>query len=632
MLRLLVLAALCLPGVLPEQSRILEQRKPFFERFRRLEEQFRRFQEVMLTRLQGIAENYNISYNIDRRFEHILDQQRSLTEAFNASSDVTQGEMNAIKIWLKKMQKKTKKLDLKMSSLEESMTERNKQMTRDSKARDAVISNLTLAINSQKLRLDKLVKDKSVLHKGMEMFREVVKRQGGKIAALEEQVRGLSQNDILPPSPLMAAQELNRTPQTKQSAPPGFAPGTVTVEQRMVKLQTKHDQRKKFHEEQQLLIPKSIQDKMAAQHGNGTKIVVSPKDKPPGRPPLGVAEDNTLGRDATKLPPRSAEEKISHIRTTFQPPGERKMPDILTTAQPPRVTEKKSSSVHSMSPPPRVTDQKTFAVGSTRFPPRIMEEKATAIGTTKPQPRIMEEKAPGVRSTTASAKVPMPTEPRTTKVPGTICNVDSMLTFPSPSTENFATFKSGLREGLHEFSICSWVKTNASYVGTILSYATEDNDNKLVLHGRNGAAYDSLHFVIGDPAFRELPIVPLIDGNWHHTCFIWSSIQGKYWFYVDRRLASTGSRFQKGYEIPPGGSLVLGQEQDTLGGGFDSSEAFVGHLAGFTMWKRALTPGEVSGIATGRGLPRGAILTLADASSLHGSVQRVKCTCLEHCL
>lgn len=206
-----------------------------------------------------------------------------------------------------------------------------------------------------------------------------------------------------------------------------------------------------------------------------------------------------------------------------------------------------------------------------------------------------------------------------------------MLIFPNSSTEHYVTFSKGLREPLHEVSVCSWVKTNASYLGTIFSYATDDNDNKLVLHGRNGATYDTFHFVIGDPAFRELPLVPLIDGEWHHTCFIWSSIQGRYWFYVDRRLTSTGSKFQKGYEIPPGGSLVLGQEQDTLGGGFDSSEAFVGSLAGFAMWNRALSPGEVSGIATGKGLPRGTILTLEDDPLIHGAVERVDCTCLEHC-
>uniref|UniRef100_A0A8C8SQW1 Pentraxin family member n=1 Tax=Pelusios castaneus TaxID=367368 RepID=A0A8C8SQW1_9SAUR len=207
-----------------------------------------------------------------------------------------------------------------------------------------------------------------------------------------------------------------------------------------------------------------------------------------------------------------------------------------------------------------------------------------------------------------------------------------MLLFPSASTENFATFGQGFLTGLHELSLCSWVSTHARYLGTILSYATEENDNKLVLHGWNATIPTSIHFVIGDPAFRELPVRQVLNGRWHHVCVIWSSIQGRYWFYVDRRLASLGSKFQKGYEIPPGGSLILGQEQDMVGGGFDPSEAFVGGLAGFAIWNRALSPGEVSSIATGQGLPRGTILTLADVSALNGAVQKVNCTCLEQCL
>lgn len=207
-----------------------------------------------------------------------------------------------------------------------------------------------------------------------------------------------------------------------------------------------------------------------------------------------------------------------------------------------------------------------------------------------------------------------------------------MLAFPNASTESPAAFGPSFHTGLLEFSLCSWVRTGARYLGTILSYATEDNDNKLVLHGRDAAPRDAIHFVIGDPAFRELPVGRLLDRQWHHLCVIWSSLQGRYWFYVDRRLVSLGSSFRKGYEIPARGSLVLGQEQDTLGGGFEPSEAFVGNLAGLAMWDRALSPGEVSGIAIGNGLPRGPIFSLANITKLSGAVQKVSCSCLEHCL
>ncbi|KAM3917264.1 pentraxin-4 [Leptodactylus fuscus] len=595
MSRLLLVFLLCLPSVFMEQTRLLEQRKPFFERFRRLEEQFRRFQEVTLTRLQGIAENYNISYNIDARFHHIYDQQQSMGEAFNATNEVTQTELNGIKFWLKKIQKKTKKLDLRMSALEESLAEKNKQLTKENKARDVAVANLTSALSGQKRIIYQLVKDKSMLQKGMETVRESVERQGGKIADLEKQLQNMQQNEIFPPSALMAPQEMirtpetkqgdlphkiNRTPETKQEVPPQTDPGPKTLQQRMIKLQAKHSQRKKLQEEQQVLMTTiNKMSSMAAQRREETRTI-------------GPLVEETTGLQSTNTPLSvTLVPQLNHKTTQYE---DQEVTDPSNAIQ---VSAIRGNVVKDDSPP---GGERPPSVHTTRNPPPATEA---------PEP-----------------------EEKITKAPAKLCNVDSMLVFPSSSTENFAKFGKELKQPLHELSICSWVKTNVSYVGTILSYATEENDNKLVLHGRHGATHDSLHFVIGDPAFRELPIVPLADGSWHHTCFIWSSIQGKYWFYVDRKLTSTGSRFQKGYEIPPGGSLVLGQEQDTLGGGFDSSEAFVGYLAGFAMWNRALTPGEVSGIATGKGLPRGTILTIADASSLHGSVERVDCTCLEHCL
>lgn len=206
-----------------------------------------------------------------------------------------------------------------------------------------------------------------------------------------------------------------------------------------------------------------------------------------------------------------------------------------------------------------------------------------------------------------------------------------MLIFPNASTENVVFLGPGFPMPLRALSFCSWLCTAPGRLGTLLSYATHDNDNKLVLHGRDSLAPGTIHLVIGDPAFRELPLQPLLDGHWHHVCVMWTSIQGRYWLHVDRRLVATGSHFREGYEIPPGGSLVLGQEQDHVGGGFDSSEAFVGSMAGMAIWDRVLTPGEVASLALGNKPPVGAILTLANATSPGRFVQRARWVCPESC-
>ncbi|XP_074696570.1 pentraxin-4 [Strix aluco] len=211
------------------------------------------------------------------------------------------------------------------------------------------------------------------------------------------------------------------------------------------------------------------------------------------------------------------------------------------------------------------------------------------------------------------------------------CRTGTVLLFPNTSAEHVAVLGPGLHRGLRALSLCTWLASPAPHLGALLSYNTEDGSSKLAMRGHGGNLTSSVHFVIGDRQFRELPVMPLLDGKWHHLCLTWSSSQGQYRFYVDRRLLAAGSGFRQGYEIPAGGSLMLGREQGHPGRDFSAAEAFVGHLAGFALWSRALLPGEVANMATGQRLPRGPLLTLADAS-LQGGVRRVACPCLQHCL
>lgn len=211
------------------------------------------------------------------------------------------------------------------------------------------------------------------------------------------------------------------------------------------------------------------------------------------------------------------------------------------------------------------------------------------------------------------------------------CRTGAVLLFPNASAEHVAVLGPGPHQGLQALSLCTWLATPAPCLGALLSYATEDGGSKLGVRSHCGDLPGSAHFVIGDGQFREIPVMPLLDGKWHHLCLIWSSGQGQYRFYVDRQLLAAGSGFRQGYEIPAGGLLVLGQEQEHPGRDFGTAEAFVGHLAGFALWSRALLPGEVASMATSQGLPCSPLLTLADAS-LHGGVRRVACPCLQYCL
>ncbi|KAJ7426771.1 H(+)/Cl(-) exchange transporter 7 [Willisornis vidua] len=200
------------------------------------------------------------------------------------------------------------------------------------------------------------------------------------------------------------------------------------------------------------------------------------------------------------------------------------------------------------------------------------------------------------------------------------CRTGAALLFPNTSAEQGAVLELGPHRGLRALSLCSWLATAAPRLGALLSYSSQDGLSELAVRSHGGDLPGSARFILGDGQFRELPVLPLLDGEWHHLCLTWSSGRGRYRLYVDRRLLAAGSGWQQGYEIPAGGSLVLGRERDRPNRDLGTAEAFVGHLAGFALWRRALLPGEVARMATGQGLPRGPLLTLADAR-LQGGVK-----------
>ena len=83
------------------------------------------------------------------------------------------------------------------------------------------------------------------------------------------------------------------------------------------------------------------------------------------------------------------------------------------------------------------------------------------------------------------------------------------------------------------------------------------------------------------------------DGKWHQICITWKNSDGKWQFYKDGHLAKEGTGLATAHTIRGGGSLTLGQEQDTLGGGFDSNQSLQGMLANVNVWSDVLSPSKI---------------------------------------
>ncbi|KAM7145901.1 neuronal pentraxin-1 [Macrochelys suwanniensis] len=184
------------------------------------------------------------------------------------------------------------------------------------------------------------------------------------------------------------------------------------------------------------------------------------------------------------------------------------------------------------------------------------------------------------------------------------------LTFPLRTNYLYAKVKKSLPE-MYAFSVCMWIKSNASPgVGTPFSYAVPGQPNELVLieWGNN-----PMEILINDKV-AKLPFV-INDGKWHHICITWTTRDGVWEAYQDGTQGGHGENLAPYHPIKPQGVLVLGQEQDTLGGGFDATQAFVGELAHFNIWDRKLSPGEIYNLATcSTKAPAGNVIAWAEAN------------------
>lgn len=83
------------------------------------------------------------------------------------------------------------------------------------------------------------------------------------------------------------------------------------------------------------------------------------------------------------------------------------------------------------------------------------------------------------------------------------------------------------------------------------------------------------------------------DGKWHHICTTWENSAGSWKFYKDGVKGAEGTGLQAGRVIKSGGCLTLGQEQDSLGGSFDTTQSFHGMLANVNVWDHVLPIAQI---------------------------------------
>jgi len=120
-----------------------------------------------------------------------------------------------------------------------------------------------------------------------------------------------------------------------------------------------------------------------------------------------------------------------------------------------------------------------------------------------------------------------------------------------------------------EITVEFWIKSSGSSDG-IVSYATSEHDNEwLIFNQANIAVYRRSNITTG---------ISVNDNNWHHVVVTWRDSDNSVKVYKDGGTTPDYSGTLSADSIPGEGSLVLANEQDSVGGGWASGQHFTGIL------------------------------------------------------
>ncbi|MEM7330046.1 MAG: LamG-like jellyroll fold domain-containing protein [Pseudomonadota bacterium] len=132
----------------------------------------------------------------------------------------------------------------------------------------------------------------------------------------------------------------------------------------------------------------------------------------------------------------------------------------------------------------------------------------------------------------------------------------------------------------------------------LFSYSAGGNwGNDVLLWAESSTGRLSV-FLDGQKFQTDIANADLFDGDEHTVSFTWDQDTGELIVYVDGEAEY--SQFVNVSELPSDGTVVLGQEQDREGGGYDENQIFEGEISDVRIYDEALSDDAIAGNASGQ--------------------------------
>ncbi|XP_058015844.1 serum amyloid P-component-like [Ahaetulla prasina] len=165
---------------------------------------------------------------------------------------------------------------------------------------------------------------------------------------------------------------------------------------------------------------------------------------------------------------------------------------------------------------------------------------------------------------------------------------NKVFAFPAPSATAAVVLHISNQQPLTKLTVCLRYYTLLARPYGLFSYATRSSDNDFLIFKNQPNEYSI--YIGGSAANFKVPEKE--KPSWDHICVSWDSSNGLVRLWLNGEpLPRQG--LKKGYSISPEASIVVGQDQDNFGAGFDINQSFVGEISEVNLWPRVLSPAEV---------------------------------------
>ncbi|XP_029307002.1 C-reactive protein-like [Cottoperca gobio] len=162
-----------------------------------------------------------------------------------------------------------------------------------------------------------------------------------------------------------------------------------------------------------------------------------------------------------------------------------------------------------------------------------------------------------------------------------------VFTFPRESKIDLVKLLTH-KQSFNALTTCLRYQTDLSRNHVLMSLATPTKFNAFVLFKPELDNTMRMHALDGVADFKSLAIAP---NTWHSMCATWSSATGLAQLWLDGK--ATIKKFIKTGALTGQPISVLGQEQDTYGGGYDINQSFIGMITEVHMWDTVIPSTEI---------------------------------------